>query len=553
MARKKFRFDFWFIVTIAAFGAIALFLIYPMSSLFINGFQDPATGSFSLMHFRRFATGGNGFFRITLQRSMAVSIWTMALSTVLGVTMAYLTTAFRVRGRKALDVLIIISMLSPPFLGAYSWILLAGRNGYLARFFRNTFDIVLPSIYGFGGILLVMTLSTFPLVYLLSRGALRKVDTSLIEASESLGCAPFKKVATLILPLITPSILAAALLAFMDAFTDFGTPMLLGQGYMVMPVLIFNEFLSEIGGHPNFAASMAMIMVLIVAALFSLQKYIVNRKSFKMSSMRPIQAKPLKGPLNAVMHIFVYVVVAFVSIPQTVVFYTSFRATRGPIFVPGLSFDSYTRIFRTLGTAIRNTYVYGLIAVGIILFAALLLSYLTVRRKNWLTSILDTVAMLPFVIPGSVIGIILILAFNTRPILLVGTSYIMILAFVIRRLPYTLRSSSAILHQINPNMEEAAISLGDNPAKAFFKITAILMLPGVISGLILSWITIINEISSTILLFTTRTRTMTVAIFHEIMRDGLGAAAALATILTASTVISLIIFFKLTGKTEINV
>ncbi|MCL2415458.1 MAG: iron ABC transporter permease [Defluviitaleaceae bacterium] len=550
MANRKFRFDFWFLVLLGAFGAIALFLIYPLSSLFISGFQNPETGGFSLMHFQRFAN--QRFFYTTLQRSMTVSVWTMTLSVVLGVTMAYLTTAFRIRGKKVLDILIIISMLSPPFLGAYSWILLAGRNGALARFARDNFGMTLPNIYGFGGILLVMTLSTFPLVYLFTRGALRKVDASLIEASESLGCSPLKKVATLIIPLITPSILAAALLAFMDAFTDFGTPMLLGQGYMVMPVLIFNEFLSEIGGHPNFAAAMAMIMVAVTALLFTLQKYIVNRRSYKMSSMRPIVAKKLKGASNVVAHIFVYAVVGLVSIPQTIVIYTSFRRTSGPIFVDGLSLDSYRRIFRTLGTAIRNTYVYGLIAVGIILVISLLLAYLSVRRKSLLTSILDTVAMLPFVIPGSVIGIILILAFNTPPILLIGTSYIMILAFVIRRLPYTLRSSSAILHQINPNMEEAAISLGDTPGKAFLKITAILMLPGVISGLILSWITIINEVSATILLFTTRTRTMTVAIFHEIMRDGLGAAAALATILTASTIISLILFFKLTGKTEIN-
>jgi len=222
------------------------------------------------------------------------------------------------------------------------------------------------------------------------------------------------------------------------------------------------------------------------------------------------------------------------------------------MFVDGFSLESYERIFRNLGSSIRNTYVYGLIAIAAIVILALLVAYLVVRRKSMLTSVLDYIIMLPFVISGSVIGITLILAFNTRPLLLVGTPFILILAFVLRRLPYALRSSTAILHQISPSLEEAAISLGDTPLKSFFKVTAVMMMPGVISGAILSWITIINELNASILLFTTPTRTMTVVIYQEVLRALYGTAAALATILTLTTVISIIIFFKLTGKTEIS-
>ena len=547
---SRFRVDFWLVILISSLAAVAMFVVYPLSSLFINAFQDAGTGEATLAHFETFAS--RPFFYQALFRSMRVSVTVTVLALLVGASMAYLTSVYKLKGRRFVDVLIIASMLSPPFIGAYSWILLAGRSGYLSQFFQNTFGIQLPSIYGFGGIVLVMTLSTFPLIYLFTRGALKKVDASLIEASESLGCSPLKKAVTMTIPLIAPTVFAGVLLVFMDAFTDFGTPMLLGEGYVVMPVLVFNEFLSEMGGRPNFASALAVIMVIITAALFWVQKFIISKKSFTMSSLRPIHAKELKGPANILMHAFVYGVVAFATIPQFFIIYTSFRATRGPIFVDGFSLDSYRRIFRTVGSAITNTYVFGLAAIAIIVVLSLFIAYLTVRKRSLLTSILDYTVMLPFVIPGSVIGIILILAFNGPPLLLIGTPYIMILAFVIRRLPYTLRSSTGILYQISPSIEEAAISLGDTPMKTFFKITAVMMLPGVVSGAMLSWITIINELNASVLLFTTRTQTMTVVIYQEVLRASHGAAAALATILILSTILSLVVFFKLTGSKEIS-
>ena len=160
--------------------------------------------------------------------------------------------------------------------------------------------------------------------------------------------------------------------------------------------------------------------------------------------------------------------------------------------------------------------------------------------------------MFPYIIPGSVLSITLLLAFNKKPMLLSGTAFIIILAFVVRRLPYTLRSSTAILYQISPSMEEAAISLGDSPLKSFFKVTAIMMMPGVMSGAILSWITIINELSASVILYTGGTRTMSVSIYTEVIRASYGTAAALSSILTLTTVVSLLIFFKISGKKEVS-
>ena len=450
-----------------------------------------------------------------------------------------------------MEICIVISLLSPPFIGAYSWILIGGRNGYVTRFLAQ-YGIDFPSIYGFAGILLVLTLKLYPFIYLYVAGAMKNIDSALIEAAESLGCSGIRKVVTIIVPLITPTILAGALMVFMNAMADFGTPMLIGEGYNVMPVMIYSEFINEVGDQANFAAAMAALMVLITSTIFMLQKYVVNRKSFTMSSLRPLPVGELHGLRKVIVHLFIYTLVALSMIPQLVVIYTSFLKTSGSIFVDGYSLDSYRTIFDSLGTAISNTYLFSTTAMIAIVFLGMTIAYLTTRKKSWLTEIIDTLSMFPYIIPGSVLGITLLLAFNDEPLLLSGTAAIIIISLIIRRLPYTLRSSSAILYQLSPSMEEASISLGASPLKTFFKITAVMMLPGVMSGAIISWITAINELSSSIILFTGATKTMSVAIYTEVIRASYGTAAALSTILTVTTITAMVLFFKVSGRRDVT-
>jgi len=547
---KKRKFDFWSMVTIVITLVFALFIIYPLFSLFVSAFKDPKLQTFSWVNFQKFLS--KKYYMRALGNSFKVTTVTTLLAVLIGAPLAYITTAYKIKGKGFLDIMIIISMLSPPFIGAYSWILLAGRSGVVTTFFRESLGIDLGSIYGFGGVLLVLTLKLYPFIYMYTKGTLKKVDASLIEASESLGCSGVKKVFTIILPLITPTILAGSLIVFMNALADFGTPMLIGEGFVVMPVLIYNEFISEMGGSANFAAAIAVILVLITSVMFLLQKFIVNRKSFTMSSLRPIQAKELKGWKSFLAHFVLYGIVFVSIIPQLTVIYTSFKATSGAIFVKGFSLESYRKIFSNLRTPIVNTYKFGVIAIIIIVILSMFIAYITTRRKSKITELIDTLTMFPYIIPGSVLGITLLISFNDKPILLSGTVTIMIVAFVVRRMPYTLRSSAAILYQISPSMEEASISLGDSPLKSFFKVTAVMMLPGVLSGAILSWITIINELSASIILYTGGTRTMSVAIYTEVIRASYGTAAALASILTLTTVVSLLVFFKVSGKKEVS-
>ncbi len=546
----KLKFDFWTIVTLVIALIFLLFFIYPLFSLFLSGFKDAATGEFTFANFARFFQ--KKYYYNALINSFTVTICVTILAILIGAPLAYLTTAFNIKGKKLIEILVIISMLSPPFIGAYSWVLLGGRSGVITKFFENYLGITIPPIYGFAGILLVFTLKLYPFIYLYVSGALKKIDVSLLEAAESLGCRPIKKIATIILPLILPTLLAGSLLVFMNALADFGTPMLIGEGYNVMPVLIYSEFISEVGGQANFAAALATIMVIITSIVFLVQKYVVNKKSFTMSSLRPMVAKNLKGVKNILAHLFVYFVVFLAIIPQLTVIYTSFLNTKGSRFVNEFSLKSYSTVFNKLGSAITNTYTYGAIAIVIIVILGMFIAYISTRRKNALTAVIDTITMFPYIIPGSVLGITLLLAFNKKPLVLSGTFVIIVIAYVVRRLPYTLRSSAAILYQISPSMEEASISLGYSPVKTFFKVTAVMMLPGVFAGAILSWITTINELSSSVILYTGSTKTLSVSIYTEVIRASYGTAAALSTILTITTVISLLIFFKVSGSKEIN-
>lgn len=553
MMKSRRRIDFWTLITIAIIAVFALFLIYPLVSLIADGFKEEGSGVFTLANYERFFT--KRYYYRSLFNSLKLTFAVTVCSLAIGVPLAYFMSFYKVRGKTLIEILIIISMMSPNFIGAYSWILMLGRSGIVTQFLSNALGIRTPSIYGFGGMLLVFTLKLYPFVYMYISGALKKVDVAVYEAAESLGCSGFKKVYTMVLPLVAPTAIASSLLVFMNCMADFGTPALIGEGYDVLPTRIYIEFVGESGGSAFFASAMATLMVVITAALFLLQKAYVNRKSFTMSSSRPVQAVRQKGVRNILVHLFTYVLVALSIVPQAVVVWTSFRKTEVQYFVDGYSFESYSTVFRTAIKSIANTYLYCMIALVIIVLLGMFIAYLSVRRRTPLTSAIDTLAMFPYIIPGSVLGITLLLAFNGKgdPFVLSGTAAILILALVIRRMAYTLRSSSAILYQISINTEEAAISLGDSPMRAFFKVTARMMMPGVISGAILSWITMINELSSSVMLYTARTRTMSVAIYNEVIRASYGSAAALATILTATTVISLLVFFKVTGSREVSI
>lgn len=548
--RKEKGFSLWSGVTLFALLVFALFFLYPVVNLFVQCLIDPDTGSFSLENFQKFFS--KPYYYRTFFNSLKVTCCVTVLTMVIGVPMAYITKKFKIHGISVINVIIIMSILSPPFIGAYSWILMLGRNGFITKIINSVFGITYDGIYGFAGILLVFTIQMYPLIYLYVSGALKNMDSSLDEAAESLGCTGIRKMFRVVMPLILPTMLAGGLMVFMRAFADFGTPMLIGEGYRTMPVLIYNSFISEMGGNSGFAAALSMMVVLFTTILFLGQKYISNRKSFSMSNTKPMEPRPIKGWRNVLAHLFVYAVTLVTLLPQAVVVYTSFQNCSGAIFVEGYSLQSYRNVFSKLGDSIVNTFLFSFAALAIILVLGLTISYAVTRRRNALTSVLDVVVMLPYVIPGSIVGIALLLGFNKKPILLSGTALIIIVAYVLRRLPYTIRSSAAILSHISQSTEEAAVSLGASNLKTFIKVTVPQMMPGVISGAMMSWMTIISELSASVLLYTATTKTVTIAIYTEVIYGNYGNAAALSTTLLVLTLSALLLFFKVSGRRDID-
>ena len=552
--KRQSSWNIWTVAATLIFVGYLLFLIYPIitilgSALFVDG--QLSLGNFASFFSRQ-------YYFDTLMNSFAVSGMATVLALLLGTVLGYVFAMFQFRGKKLLQILIIVASMSPPFVGAYSWILLLGRQGAITKFLQIYLGFGEINIYGFAGIVLVFTLQLFPLVFLYVSGALKNVDSSILEAAESMGSRGAKRFFSVLLPLLMPTIVAAALLVFMRAFADFGTPMLIGEGYRTFPVTIYEEFISEVGNtNSAFASALAIIAIVISLVIFLIQQVVANRFSYSMNSLHPIEPAPVRSWKKVVMYILVYGAIFIAVLPQGYLVYTSFRNTKRMVTVAGYSFENYANAIRRDGVSIINTIRIPLLGLAIVLVVGTLLAYLAIRKKNAFTGLLDTLSMLPYIIPGTVLGIAFITAFNsgvggTGFLTLTGTVAIMAISFALRRLPYTVRSSEAALRQIPVTIEEAAESLGSSRLNTFLKITLPMMASGIVSGAILTWITMISELSTSVLLYTVKTRTMTVAIYTEVVRGNYGIAAALGTILIGFTVLSLLLFMKISKSDSLT-
>ena len=549
MTKSKKKFEVWTVVSLVLLASFLLFLVYPMFGLLKQAVISPE-GEFTLSQFQKFFS--KSYYTDTIVNSVKVTLCVTAISLLLGIPIAYFYSFYRIRGAKTLFVLSILCSMSAPFIGAYSWIMLLGRSGAITQFLLN-FGIDIGSIYGFKGILIVQSLKFFPLVFIYMNGAFKNIDNTLMEASANMGCTGIRRLTSIVLALSMPTILAAALMVFMQAFADFGTPMLLGEGYQTFPVLIYNEYLGENGADYNFAAALACIAIIVTAVVFIFQKWATSRYKFSMNALHPVEKKECKGISGFLMHAYCYILVAVAFLPQLYIIYLSFRNCKGAIFHPGFSLGNYENAMKKLLVrSIKNTAVMGVLALVIIIVIAVLIAYLVVRRSSTLNNTIDTISMLPYIMPGAVIGLAMLLAFGKKPLALTGTMAIMVISFVIRRLPYTIRSATATLMQISLSIEEAAISLGASKLKTFTKITVPMMANGIFSGAILSWVAIVTELSSSIILYNNKTITLTMSTYVAITRGNYGLAAAFAAILTVVTTVSLLLYLWISKSEDVK-
>ena len=541
MQNKK-KFELWTIVSIVFFLLFMLILVYPMFGILKESLFDKE-GALTLGNFAKFFS--KKYYTSTIINSFKVTIAVTLVSLLIGIPLSYFYSFYRLRGAKLIFIVSILCCMSAPFLGALAWIMLLGRNGVVTKFFLNIFGIKLGSIYGFNGILLVQALKYFPLVFIYMNGAFRNIDNTLLEASANMGCTGIRRFFKIVLQLSMPTVLAASLMVFMRAFADFGTPMIIGEGYRTFPVEIYSQYLGENGRDYGFAAAISIIAILITALVFFLQQWATGKFKFSINALHPVEKKEARGIRGFLMHLYAYVLIFVGFAPNLYIIYLSFVNSDGAIFKTGFSLNNYRLAAKKLLVrSINNTLFLGVASLLIIIVFAVIVAYLVVRRPSPVNHAIDTMAMLPYIMPGAVVGIALVMAFGSKPFALTGTMAIMILNLVVRRMPYTIRSATACLMQISPSIEEASISLGASKAKTFSLITVPMMSSGIISGAILSWVSIVTELSGSIILYNNKTITLTMSTYVQINRGNYGTACAFAAILTAFTIISLLVYIK---------
>lgn len=547
---KTKKLELWSGITALFLALFLLFLVYPMFGI-LKQAVFTKDGTFTLDQFVKFFS--QSYYSKTIINSFKVSICLTAVTLLIGIPLSYFYSFYRLKGAKVMFVLSILCCMSAPFIGAYSWILLLGRSGIITQFLKNTFGIQLGSIYGFRGIMLVQSLKFFPLVFVYMNGAFKNIDNTLMEASANMGCTGLKRFFQIVMNLSMPTILAAALMVFMQSFADFGTPLLIGEGYRTFPVEIYNQYLGENGTDHNFAAAISVIAIVVTAIVFFIQQYATSRYKFSINALHPVEKKKPKGIAGFFMYLYSYLLIGIAFMPQVYIIYLSFRNCDQAVFKPGYSLANYeAAVKKLLFRSIKNTMLLGVGALVVIILVSILIAYLVVRRSSFLNHTIDTMSMLPYIMPGSVIGIAMVIAFGSKPFALTGTIWIMLISFVIRRMPYTIRSATATLMQIPMSIEEAAISLGASKLKTFIQITVPMMSNGILSGAILSWVAIVTELSSSIILYNNKNITLTMSAYVAISRGNYGLAAAFSAILTVVTAISLIAYLAVSKSEDIR-
>lgn len=548
LTRRVIRsLDFWTLTMFAIIAMLAVLLLIPIARVFVLSFFDARTGELSLSNYVQVFT--RNYYVNGLKNSLFVGFMGTLGACLIGVPLAFFTARYRIRGKAFISTLAILVLVAPPFIGAYAWIMMLGANGFITNFFAGL-GINTPTIFGAHGIILVFTLKFFPFVYLMTQTALNSVNKSFEDAAENLGCNAWQRFYKITLPLVFPAVSTGAIICFVLSIADFGTPAILGRGFRTLSTIAFSAYTSELGGTPTMAVTVSLVMMAIsIMALFIQRAILAKRRYASALTNRPV-VQQLTGIPNVLAHVYCYAVVFIAMAPTLVVIYTSFLETNGPVFTGNFGLNSYQRVLSHTPQAIWNSFKFSLAAVVLITAVSALVSYIIVRRETATSGAIDVLMMVPYLVPGVVMAIGFVTTFRTGWFDLTGTATIIILIYFIRRLPYGVRSTTTSLRQIKPSIEEAAINLGASPPRAFMQVTVPLIMPGLIVGALMSFITAINELSSTLILYNSGTITMPVRIYLAVLHGEFGLAAALSTILLVCSGICVYAVFRFAEDRE---
>lgn len=531
----------WGVLSALCLALLMLFVLFPIGVLTLNSLKGPG-GVLSLAGFAKVLNTPD--YLLAIANTLLLSCVVTACATAVGVPLAYVVARHDFAGKRWLAVLPIATIIIPEVIVGQSWLMVLGNNGFVSNWLRDV-GVPVPSFYGWTGLVFSMTLIYYTYIYLGVLAAFKGFDGQLEEASLSLGASPAATRWKVLLPLILPAVLVNALVVFTLVVGNFALSSMLGGGVPLLSVLTYSLFISEVGGDPLLQSSLSVISIALVAAALLLQKWGVERRMVQMTPGRaplPLQLSSWRG---AAFTAFAATVVALSLMPLVAVLVGAFTEARGPVMKWGVWSTRSMERALTLGSEpVLNSIIFASVATLLGTMLAVLTSYLVVKKKSGLSKWLDYAVVLPLTISGTVLGIALVQSFNTGHLVLTGTAAIMVLVYVVRRLPFGVRNASSMLFSIPQSIEEASISLGVTPFKTFLKVVLPVMKSSVLSAAILVWATSISELSASIVVYTGGLETMPIAIYRQVDTGRLGLASAYGSVLVALILVPVVLATK---------
>lgn len=516
-------------------SSLVIFILYPLLSVVITSFKTGPGAPFTLSIFKEVIS--SAYLRLAFMNSIMMGLLTAVLGSFVGFIFAYALSRTDIPFKKFFHIIAIIPVVSPPFIGALSIIMLFGNNGLITY---SLFKIMNYPIYGIRGLLLAQVITFFPIAYITLRGVIDSISPTLEDAALDLGGSRWKVFKKVTLPLTIPGIASAMLVLFIETLADFGNPLILAGSQF--PVLSVQAYLQITGMYdlPKGSALAILLLVPSITAYF-LQKYWVSRKQYVTITGKPTTSalKSVSPAAKWVLFSVCLFIAGVILLIYITILWGSFAKVWG--YDNNLTLAHFKYVYEVGFKAVLDTLTIAGISTPVAGILGMVIAFLVIRKKFPGRYFMEFTSMLSFAVPGTVIGIGYILAFNKPPILLTGTLLILLLNFIFRYIPVGIQSGIAILRQVDPSIEEAAIDLGADSRKTFFKITLPLMVPAFFSGLIFSFVRAMTAISAVIFLVSSRWNLMTVQIMSQTESGRLGAAAAYSVILVVLILLAILL------------
>lgn len=529
----QFR-SIWFWFSALALAILAVFLLYPLLNVLTGSFGSGGRNGWVTL-------AGDPKYFAAIVNTVVLGIAVTLTTTLIGVPLAYFTARFDFPGKGFVAVLPLITLVIPEVIAAQTWLMMLGNNGFITRWLGGH-GIDMPSFYGWPGLITVMTFTYYTYTYIGTLAAIRGFDVQLEEAAQSLGTSPARSRLKVMLPVVLPSVLASALLVFTLVVGNFATATILGSRVPLLSVLTYQAAVAEGGSDPVMQSTLATVSIALVMIVLFVQRWIVARGRHEVTQGRGARAETLRGLPGLAIGLSAAVLVIVSLLPLGSIVVGAFTVSRGPVMRWGEWTTAHVeRLVRIAPDPVINTLLYSAAATAIGITFSAIVSYLIVKKRNILTPALDYLTALPLALSGTIIGIGLIMSFNTGFLPLTGTASIIVLAYIVRRLPFGIRNSSSTLYNIPNSIEEASISLGVPPVATFFKVVLPLMLPAVAAAAVLTWTTTVAELSASIIVYSGGRETMPIQIYKLIDSNLMAPASAYGLVLVAVILIPIIV------------